>query len=64
MLDNLGVKRVIALALVVGYIIFTAYCLVANKQLPDGYIGILGLVIGYYFSKNNAEAEKEAKSSV
>jgi len=64
MLDKLNTKKLIALALVLGYLLFTGYCIVVGKQVPDSFVAILSSIIGFYFGRGNAEAEKEAKSSV
>jgi hypothetical protein len=54
---KIGVKRIIALALIAAYIMFVGYGMFVGKDVPEAFIGIVGAVIGYYFGKgsnNNA----------
>jgi hydrogenase/urease accessory protein HupE len=36
------------------YIIFTGYCIVTGKSIPQEFVAIVGPVIGYYFGKSTA----------
>ena len=50
---QIGVKRIIALTLIAAYVILTGYAMVVNKTVPDGFIGLVSAVIGYYFGKGS-----------
>jgi len=56
-MDKLGIKRIIALILVVGYVGFIGYGMISGRIVPDSYIGITSLVLGYYFGKGSSSTE-------
>ena len=48
-----GVKRLIALLLVVTLVGLSSYGMINDKQIPEPLVAMTGLVIGYYFGKGN-----------
>lgn len=52
---EIGVKRIIALSLVAAYVIFVAYAMITNKVVPEAVLGLVSVVVGYYFGKGNIE---------
>jgi hypothetical protein len=53
-LKRLETRKTIALAMAGAYIFFTAYGMVANKEVPTNFVAIVGPIIGYYFGKSTA----------
>ena len=54
-MDKIAVKRIIALSLVLATIVFTAYAMYANLQVPEYFTALVSLVIGYYFGRGSTE---------
>ena len=52
---EIGVKRLIALSLVAAYIIFIGYAMFTDKVVPEALLGLVSVVVGYYFGKGNTE---------
>jgi hypothetical protein len=50
-MENLNTKKIIALTLVGAYVCVTCYGMVTNKNIPDGFVGMVSMVLGYYFGK-------------
>lgn len=57
-MKSIETRKTIALAMSAAYILFTAYALLTGKSVPDTYIAIVGLIIGYYFGKSTALESK------
>lgn len=51
---KIEVRKTIALAMTAAYIVFTGYCIVTGKTIPQEFVAIVGPVIGYYFGKSTA----------
>lgn len=47
-------RKIIALAFSAAFIIFTAYCIISNKQIPNSFSIITGSIVSYYFGKSTA----------
>jgi Na+/H+ antiporter NhaC len=46
-------KKVLALTVVGSVVVFIG----TGTQIPEGYMGFAGLVIGFYFGRSNKESE-------
>lgn len=53
-MKSIETRKTIALAMSAAYIIFTGYCIVTGKSIPQEFVAIVGPVIGYYFGKSTA----------
>jgi len=60
-MDNIGIKRIIALTLVGAFVIFMGYGLLNDKTVPSEFTTMVGSVLGFYFGKgavNKNEIQK------
>lgn len=61
-MDKLGIKRLIAILFVIGFIGFIGYGMVSGKVVPDSYITMVGMVVSFYFAKGSTD-NTEIKTS-
>jgi hypothetical protein len=50
---TIGVKRIIALSLVVSYILLICYSTVFDKLISDKFTNFVELIIAYYFGRGS-----------
>ena len=53
-MNKIQTRKAIALTLVLAYIGIQFYCIFSNKMIPNGFEGIVGIVIGSYYGKSTA----------
>jgi hypothetical protein len=53
-MKNIETRKTIALSISAAYILFSGYCIITGSSLPDTFVAIVGLIIGYYFGKSTA----------
>jgi hypothetical protein len=53
-MKKIEVRKTIALGMAAAYILFTGFCILTGKDLPNSFTIIVGSIIGFYFGKSTA----------
>jgi len=59
-MDKLGIKRLIAIVLVLGYVGFVGYAMASGRTVPDSYITMTGMIISFYFGAGKSQSITDA----
>lgn len=53
-MKKIETRKTIALAMAGAYIVFTAISMLKGIDVPESFVGIVGLIVGSYYGKSTA----------